>query len=187
MFNALVLSLATLVPAWGGGDAGTQTAQVELVARLSENRMSAFNPGERPQLVILGEVDGTHRASTWIAPGGTFDARFPTSSLSRLALEVVSFGPDGVRSSGALAMAGLAAAGFDALWIETSPLGTQTWGRYGNQAVALAACSPGLSGLCSNAPRSSPPRPIHVPVVTPADRRNGDVPPRLEKKPLPPM
>jgi hypothetical protein len=187
MLNVLVLSLAALVPSWDEADASPRSAQLELVARLGETRMSAHNPGERPQLLIVGEVDGDARARTWLAPGASLETRFPPGSLDGLALEVVSFGPGGVTSSGALALAELAAAGFDAVWIETSSLGSQTWGRSGALTSALSASSLGLSGLSANAPRPAPPKPVHVPVVTPADRRNGDVPPRLEKKPLPPL
>jgi hypothetical protein len=184
MLNALVLSLATLVPAWDDGGTSPPTADLELVARLGETRMSAHNPGERPQLLIVGELDGCARVRTWLAPGATLDARFPHGSLSGLALEVVSFGPFGVTSSGLLPLTELASAGFDAFWVESTAGGSHAWGRSGPTTTALGAASSGFSGLSAGA---RPPKPVHVPVVTPADRRNGDVPPRLEKKPLPPL
>jgi len=187
MLSALVLSLVPLVPAWDDGTASLETAHLELVARLGETRMSVYNPGQLPQLLILGELGGVARARTWIAPGAQLDTRFAPGSLAGLALEVVSFTDGGTHSSGMLALEDIASAGYDAFWIETTSQGSHAWGRSGSSLWTIGPGDAGLTGLAFSVPTVRALRPTHVPVVSPSDRKNGDVPPRLERKPLPPL
>ena len=189
MLTVLALTFAVLGSAWQGEAPAAKPACLELVARLGESRLSAFNPGRHPQLLVLGELDGVARARTWLAPGGTLDARFAPGTLAGLALEVVSFTAHGMRSSGALALESIAAEGLDAFWVESNDAASRAWGRRGESLLALAPCDALLGGFALSMPAASPraPRPTHVPVITPADRKNGNLPPRLEKKPLPPF
>jgi hypothetical protein len=187
MLSVLLLSIVPLVAYGDGGDGVRDAAELEMVARLGESRLRAHNASERPLLLVLGELGGALRARTWIAPGTGLDTRFPPGSLAGLALEVVSFGPHGPSSSGALPLEVIAAASYDAFWVETSELGSQAWGKSGQVVSAIEPNDLQLASLALSAAAPRATQPAHVPVVTPADRKNGALPPRLEKKPLPPI
>lgn len=187
MLNVLLLSIAPFLTFADSGGELQDAAQLEMVARLGESRLRAHNTSERPLLLVLGQLGGALRARTWIAPGMGLDTRFPPGTLAGLALEVVSFGPLGPSSSGALSLEGIAEARFDAFWVELSALGSQAWGRSGQVVSAIQPGDVQLASLALSAAPGRAPQPAHVPVITPADRKNGVLPPRLEKKPLPPI
>ena len=187
MLSMFLLSIAPLISFGDLTDPSRDGAELEMVARLGESRLRAHNTSEHPLLLVLGELGGALRARTWIAPGMGLDTRFPPGSLAGLALEVVSFGPCGPSSSGALPLEAIAAASFDAFWVETSELGSHAWGKSGQVVSAIEPRELRLASVGLFAATSRSAQPTHVPVITPADRKNGALPPRLEKKPLPPI
>ncbi len=176
--------LVAVNPIAGDGILEAQAcARVEIVARVGETRFLAVNPGERPQLLVFGDPVHGVRASLCLPPGGEIESRFPTSALEGVAFELVSWTPEGFTSSGAFWLDSLRDERFDAVLVAGSPNGTLTFGqRHGSLQQLAPDCA--LTSLAATAPPSLP---VHVPVITPADKKTGDLPPRLEPKPLPPM
>jgi hypothetical protein len=156
--------------------------RIELVAKVGETRFAAFNPGHEPQLLLVGIVGGARPSALLLEPGGLFEARFPAALTEGLALEVVSPSARGVSTTGAIAFATLVEGRHEALWVQSSPVGSFVWGQKGQELEALAA-SGTLSALVPPLASAVP----HVPVVTPAKGKVGDLQPRLEDKPLPPF
>jgi len=156
--------------------------RIELVAKVGETRFAAFNPGHEPQLLLVGVVGGPRPHALLLEPGATFEARFPAALTEGLAIEVVSPAARGVSTTGAVPFATLVEGRHDALWVQSSVAGSFVWGQKGQDLEALTADG-ALSALVPPLAAAVP----HVPVVTPAKGKVGDLPPRLEDKPLPPF
>lgn len=179
MLCALLLSVVPTIPA---ATVDAPTTRIELVAKVGETRFAAFNPGHEPQLLLLGVVGGARPHALVLEPGGVFEARFPAELTEGLALEIVSPAAGRVSSTGAIPFASLLEGVHDALWVQSSAAGSYVWGQKGQELEALAS-SGALSALTPPLASAVP----HVPVVTPAKGKVGDLPPRLEDKPLPPF
>ncbi len=180
--------LFAISPAASGGVLEAQAcARVEIVARVGETRFLAVNPGELPQLLLFGDPARGVRAALVLPPGGEIESRFPTSALEGLALELVSSTPAGLASSGAFWLEPLRDERYDAVLMAGSPSGTLAFGERGGSVQALAPDCALTSLAASAGPIAASLLPAHVPVATPADKKNGDLPPRMENKPLPPM
>jgi hypothetical protein len=182
MLSALLLSLL-----WPSSDVGEATlapasTRIELVAKVGETRFAAFNPGDVAQLLLVGTPGGGAPRALWLAPGALFESRFPAALLEGLALEIVSPAARGRSTTGAIPFAALVEGAHDALWIQSSPAGSFVWGQKG-QALEVVPADGALSALAPPAATAAP----HVPVITPAKGKVGDLPPRLENKPLPPF
>ena len=185
MLCALLLSATISLPSHAGVEpAGPvqTTTRIELVARVGETRFAAFNPGDEPQVLLLGNVGGAAPRALLLAPGASFEARFPAELGAGLSLEILSRTPAGLSTTGALSFADLSAAQHEALWIQSSPDGSFAWGQKG-EAFAVVPAIGSLSALPPPAAAAAP----HVPVITPSKGKSGDLPPRLEDKPLPPF
>jgi hypothetical protein len=185
MLCALLLSATLALPADAGQESAGQaqtTTRIELVARVGETRFAAYNPSEQPQLLLLGRIGGPAPCGLLLAPGQSFETRFPAVLTEELAIEVLTRTPHGVHTTGALPLRALAAAHYDALWIEGSELGSYAWGQ---QAESLEWIAP--SGSLSALPPPTNTAAPHAPVITPAKGKPCDSPPHMENKPLPPF
>ena len=176
MLCALLLSVAPTTTV------ESPATRIELVAKVGETRFAAFNPGHEPQLLLVGVVGGARPRALLLEPGGLFEARFPAALTEGLALEVISPAARGMSTTGAIAFAALVEGQHEALWIQSSAAGSFVWGQKGQEFEVLAS-SGALSALAPPLASAVP----HVPVVTPAKGKVGDLPPRLEDKPLPPF
>lgn len=184
MLSAILLSVALGPALLEPAPDLEPSARIEVLARVRPGSFLAINPSGRAQWLLFGDPLGTVRASVVLAPGGDFESRFPVGLLDTLALEVLSNGPEGLVSSGAHSLAALRDGDFDSILVETTPRGTLTWGQDETGTKLLTAqCD--LSGVSTFG--ASAARPTHVPVVTPAGKKTGDRPPRMGKKPLPPL
>lgn len=182
MLCALLLSAVLPTPEAGAEAVSPATTRIELVARVGETRFAAFNPGDEPQLLLVGAVGGPKPRALVLEPGGTFEARFPAALLEGLALEVISPATRGLSTTGAIAFATLVDGAHEALWIQSSLAGSFAWGQQG-EAFEVVPAHGALSAFAPPAAAAAP----HVPVITPAKGKVGDLPPRLEDKPLPPF
>jgi hypothetical protein len=192
---AVALALApqsVLAPAATDG-----AVAVELAAE--STRLRVRNLTDRPQMLVLGlRAHGAH-ACELLAPGVELEWRYAPGALDELLVDVLLRGPRGLESTGALALAELAAAapatlsiafaGDEALaWI-ASEHATSLCAPSGDLLPEpLLAAHPTLSAHAAAwAAPAAPAAPKHVPVITPSDKPAGDAAPRLERKPLPPV
>ena len=184
MLSAILITIA-LGPSPLQVSVGVEpSARIEVLARVRSGSFMAVNPSERPQWILFGDPLGTIRAGIVLAPGADYESRFPAHVLETLAFEVLSSGPGGVVSSGAYSLSNLRDADYDSILVETTPRGTLAWGQ-DEEGAKLLTAGRGLSGLSTLGAALA--RPTHVPVITPADKKTGDRPPRVGKKPLPPL
>lgn len=182
MLCALLLTAALPATETGANAVPPAATRIELVARVGETRFAAFNPGEEVQLLLVGTVGGPRPRALVLEPGGLFEARFPAALLEGLALEVISPAARGLSTTGAIPFATLVEGAHEALWIQSSLAGSYVWGQTGDQ-LAVVPADGALSALGPPVAAAVP----HVPVITPTKGKVGDLPPRLEDKPLPPF
>lgn len=166
------------------------SSETQLVFRASPTRLVAVNPSVRPQVLWVRDVAGDRAAATVVPAGGDVEFRFPWGTLDGLDLEVVSRHAGGISSSGAIELDDATLPGFDAVFVESSEGGTQIFGRRHGGLFTIETSQGTWS--CMDAPfmavaPTPRPTPRHVPVVDPAGKKKGDAPPKLDKKPLPPV
>ena len=189
LFASAILAIAPCADPAGA-------AATVLVARVTPSRLVAVNPSASAQLLVFRDARGFRRGMLALPPHGSLDHALPAGTLDSLTLEVVSRaipsnGGSPWRTSGELGLREIAAQRYDALWIEAAAGHNHVWGERGESFGSLAPQSERKSDATLHAECESPdPQAVfsaHVPVVTPGDKSKGDLPPRLEKKPLPPI
>ncbi len=184
MLSAL-LATSLVLGAFENTTATREDVALELLARVNATRLVALNPTARPQLLYFSERRGAVLARVVIPAGGSLEYDFPHGTLSGLEFELLARDRNGLRSSGRLPLTALVEGEFDLIWMESVGRSLHTWGELptGPALVpATRAPGPGLELLV--APAALAP---HVPVITPTDKPKGDLPPRIEPEPLPPV
>jgi hypothetical protein len=92
-------------------------------------------------------------------------------------------------SSGCFDLSAVCDSGADAVWVQRG-LQPPAWREFG-EILSLITTSPTELPAWLPMPtvnESTPPlQPMHVPVVTPVDHPQGDLPPVLDDRPLPPV
>ena len=127
-----------------------------------------------------------------LAPGQDLSWNYPTQLLDGVRLEVASWAQGAWRRSGTIAIDQLAARGTDAVWIQGDAART-SWSEIGSalfiENTGSSLFPPSLPGASSAGSEGENAllAPIHVPVITPSDTPVGDVPPKIEDRPLPPV
>ena len=152
---------------------------VEFVARVTDQRLIAVNSSREAQLLLFRDREGGRRASSVIAAGGEIAFDFPGGTLNQLLLRVVSVGTGSVVSSAEYDLGALASGSFEFVWMESASGAVSAWGMSPVGPSYLPSTSEPTITNQATAP--------HVPVITPTDKPNGDLPPRIEEKPLPPV
>ena len=160
-------------------------AVLELLARVSETRIVALNPTERPQLLVFSNTSGTLRASAVVPGGAGAEYDFPRGTLDDLGLVLVARDASGARSTGRLSLGEMLLCEFELVWVESVDGCARAWGALPTGPVSIPAQQGAGFGF-ENLMTPSAPAP-HVPVITPTDKPKGDLPPRIEPDPLPPV
>jgi hypothetical protein len=164
--------------------------ELQLLARASSTRFVAINAATTSQLLVFGDSQGA-LAQLLLAPGETFDASFPAGTLDGLFMEALVFSGGGWTRSGALSFDDINTEGVDALYVEAGPNGTQAWlvDPIGRVLVESSGTllPPQFESVCSSSSQPLILEPLHTPVLTPADAQQGEVAPKLERDPLPPV
>ena len=171
--------------AYDDSGATREDAALELLARVSDTRLVALNPGTRPQLLVFSHPRGAVLTQVVIPAGGNLEYDFPHGTLNGLALELVARNERGLCSSGELSLTALVRGEFDLIWMESSERSIHTWGDLPTGPTLVPATRDSGSGFLSLSAPSAPAP--HVPVITPTDKPKGDLPPRIEPNPLPPV
>jgi hypothetical protein len=180
-----LLALSALAPLPA---TSTLNGNAELVMLVTPTRFAAVNPTASSQLLIFREIVGGARASVLVPPGGDVDYAFASGTLNALSLEVVSSIGSTLSTSGALSLEGLAASGFDDVWVHSYVTHSHAWGEILAQFWLVAPIDPAFDASAHSGcaePESSTLPLFHIPGCTPLDAPPTDLPPRLEKEPLP--
>jgi hypothetical protein len=166
-----------------------------LRVEIEDTHLAAQSLSEAPLLIVFASEDGRLQTAFWLPAGGRYDEDFSRGTLSGLELEVVNQTPSGWLTSGALALAPKAPEGVELLWVLDCGHAV-TPSSEGESLDALAPDGSGApahlnmiaapSERCSHGSTEASAA-FHVPVDLPEDKPKGDKPPRLRKKPLPPL
>jgi hypothetical protein len=146
----------------------------------------AHNFSTDPQVLFFRSGDFL----TWrvVQPGATFSSTYARQALDGLYLEVAHQEGGLWLSSGNFDLGAVCDSGADAVWVQRG-LQPPSWRELGAILSLISTDPTELPDWLPmpDASTSTPPlQPLHVPVVTPVDRPQGDVPPVLDDKPLPP-
>jgi hypothetical protein len=170
-------------------EAGTP-APIVVGMRVTATSFHARNFSATPH-VLLFESSGTLVWRT-LQPGCDLGWTFPTQLLSGVRLEVASWHNGAWNRTGTINLAAVAGRGTEALWVQGNASRT-SWAELG---AALFVETTGTSLFPPSLPADSSAgtsaeaallAPTHVPVITPSDTPEGDFPPEIEEKPLPPV
>jgi len=177
MLSVILASSLFLGPA----DAA-QAEAVQLVARVTEERFVAVNPSDRAQLLVFHDREGGRAARTIVAAGGEVAFDFPAGTLDSLLLHVVSPAERSATAAADYDLGSIAARGFQLFWTTREAANAHAWGvdpMNPDEPVYVPAVAEPSFQSQALAP--------HVPVITPTDKPKGDLPPRIDDKPLPPV
>lgn len=156
----------------------------ELALSLGATHLSVVNSSDAPVALMLQGRSDTRREVLVIPAGGRIDSHFAPGALRGLELVVLARGVEGRIRSAPFELDALRERGFEACWFDLEPAGVSAWvrGRSEFDGIDRHGRDNGASAGCANAVA-----PRHVPVITPHDGRGVELPPRLERRPLPPV
>lgn len=155
----------------------------ELSLSLSSTHLCALNHGDAPLVLLFSGADDARREQLVIPAGARIEARFAPAVLRGLEFVVAGRNGCGPVRSERYSLDALRARGAGELWFDLESCGVSAW-------VRRADWLHGVDALGHDNGRTSPPSNLtapHVPVITPHDGQIRQAPPRLERKPLPPV
>lgn len=173
----------------------TNPVDAVLRVEIEDTHFAAQSLAEAPLLVVFASEDGRLQTAFWLPAGGRYDEEFSRGTLAGLELEVVNQTPAGWLTSGKLGLDPKAPEGVELLWV----LDCGHAVALSSEGAALTALAPSGSGAPTHLNMITAPvgpcwlgdsevnADLHVPVDLPEDKPKGDKPPRLRKKPLPPL
>ncbi len=168
--------------------------ELALVVDYGQTHLMARSLAKAPLLLFFKEDRMGTENAFWLPPGAIYVEDFARGTLDGLSLEVVSTLNGSWRSSGALALEAPARRTDKSLWVLASGQAlTRT-----SEGAPLAAATPAGSALPSqvldlgttigaSAGGPGPYGALHVPVPSPSEKPKPNKPPKLGKKPLPPV
>ncbi len=164
------------------------TRDLQLGLHVTSTHLSAVNPTDAPELLVFVDRDSGNSAHVVVPAHGVFEANFPAWTLTGLELTIVAHGPSGVAVSSGWSLEGLRNRSQDYLWFDLEHEHAHAWARtpHGFELLDAQGNSQDIGPHMSCSP-SAPAAQPHVPVVTPDDGSNGDLPPRLRRDPAPPV
>jgi len=175
-----------------GSVAETFRAQEALVFEIDETHLCARNRLDEPMMLVFSGDDPDLSTLFWLQAGSRYDEHFQRGTLEGLRVDVLWLGDDGWTATGALDLPD-GSASSSRLTVLTSGHALVDEGDGNGQRLAFAAGTllPQSFRRIVNSPEEGrlflAPAPRHVPVQTPTDKPRGDKPPKLDKKPLPPV
>jgi len=181
------LSVLTVSTVFAVEGSTTQTPPIEVGIVVGSTDFFAHNFSPRNQVLFFRA--GSY--STWrvIGPGATFTSTYARQALDGMKLEVASFQDGYWRTSRTFDLSSLCDAGGDAVWIQQGA-NPPSWLELGTVLTQLTPEPSGLpASMTIEAVNAAAPamEPLHVPIVTPVSRPDGDRPPVLDERPLPPI
>ncbi|HIG10075.1 MAG: hypothetical protein ABGY71_08855 [bacterium] len=190
---AILASLSLASPAPAAAPLAPVPAVLEV--HYSNTHLQLRSLTGEPLLVIFSSASSGLETVFWLSPGGQYDEEFPRGTLFGLDLEVVQDSQLGWITSGAIAFDPKSFGVTDSLWVQPcghsvmqSGSGGPAFGLAPGQShlpAELGVLGPDEAHATSGGGHAEPA--FHVPALTPTNKPKGDHPPRLRKKPLPPV
>jgi hypothetical protein len=165
-------------------------APIEVGLHVGTSEFYAHNYSDRAQVLVFHQ-DGNH-AMYVLAPGEDVRWNITSESLTSVELEIVSRGGyDTWLTTDALVLDGLVPAGVPDVWMQSAAPRSIYWVEYQGSFLRWdtkpGLCAEELITPISSETDSLPEfESLHVPVVTPTGT-GGDLPPKIEPVPLPPV
>jgi hypothetical protein len=161
---------------------------LQLVVHVDSDRFFAYNPTSHAELLLFTDTASGTRAVVALAAFAETDYRCPDSVRGSIDVQVVASDAAGLVYGGRWSLEDLYEQSNDGVWLEATHSHAHGWTHDGSGWLGLDAIDAGTGAhsLCTPPP-AAPPDPLHVPGITPSDVHQGDLPPRLESKPLPPV
>lgn len=163
-------------------------AHIVVGIQITATQFRARNLSSIPQIFVFKEAAGGEIALCPLSAGGEMLFSFPGDAFANLELEVVSRHHGAWSDTGLVKLGGLNAGAGSLVWIQSSTGRASAWLESQGDFVPLESSGSALPGPVAESMRegeSLPP--THVPVITPSDHPSGDLPPKLEERPLPPV
>lgn len=184
---AALCALSAPIPAVEGGSG---PAPVDVGISVTATRFYARNYSATTHVLMF--QSGSTLIWRTLGAGCDLAWDYPTQFLNGVRLEVASWSDGAWRRTGTIALDQVAARGTDALWIQGNVART-SWSEIGAalfvETTGESLFPPDLPGASSAGtdPENALLAPVHVPVITPSEGPQGDVPPKIEDRPLPPV
>ena len=166
-----------------------ESTAVQVLVQATETHFVASNEAQGPQLLVFGSTERGQVLTVGLRPGQRVVYPFPRGAADDLLIEIVSVGEFGWRNTGALPVAALRGYGDGAVWVQVAGDHALGWVRGPSGLEHLVP----TGGLLSRSILAMDPdglvdyAAIHVPVVTPVDKKRTEKPPVLEEDVLPPV
>ncbi|MBL8860117.1 MAG: hypothetical protein JNL28_16525 [Planctomycetes bacterium] len=182
---ALLLSACPLIAGFDDPAPAPQPIDVGFVVRNTD--FFAHNFSTDPQVLFFRSGSFV----TWrvLQPGATFTSTYARQALDGLRLEVARLENGLWLTSGNYELGAVCDSGADAIWVQRG-LQPASWRELGSiltQITTEATALPEWLPMPTVNESTPPLQPLHIPVVNPVDRPQGDIPPVLDDKPLPPV
>jgi hypothetical protein len=181
----LLLTASPFVTAFDNPNPEPQPIDVGFVVRNTD--FFAHNFSTEPQVLFFR----SGMFVTWrvVQPGSTFSSNYARQALDGLQLEVARKQGGMWMSSGNFNLGAVCDSGADAVWVQRG-LEPAAWRELG-EILSVITTAPTQLPAWLPMPNADPLlpllQPLHTPVITPVDRQQGDLPPVLDDKPLPPV
>lgn len=187
MTVATILTAFTLAAGLQANETVQTPEGAALRVEIEDTHFKAQSLAETPLLIVFASEDDQLKTAFWLPAGGCYDEEFPRGTLIGLELEVAHQTQGGWITSKALTLDPEAPTGAQLMWVlDCGHAVTQE-----GEGEPLSALTPDGSVLPPQlnivAGDHEAHAAFHVPVDTPEDKPKGDKPPRLRKKPLPPV
>jgi len=146
-------------------------APFDVALRLSTSEVSARNASAGPQVLVF-HSDG-QRVLHLLPAGAEVTWSFPRHAFAGVDVALLARADGGWRLGEVHALEELVARGVESLYL--AALGEDSGANADGTTFGLPGEDTGAFG------------PMHVPVITPSDTPPADLPPKIEKEPLPPV
>jgi hypothetical protein len=153
---------------------------------VTATQFRARNLSSVPQLFVFKETSGGEIVVRPLLAGGEMAFSFPAHALADFEVEVASKTHGAWSHTGLFKLEGLNTHEGSLVWIESNTGRATAWLETSGESLALDSGGSELPNRVVETIREDD-SPTHVPVITPSDHPSGDLPPKLEERPLPPV
>ena len=157
---------------------------------VTPTHLTARNFSHLPQLLVFSDAETDLHTLRLLDAGAALELDFARDALLHARLELLHYEHGTWTPSGTLDLSTTLSDGESTLWFQPVDGTLHTWSQTGASLELLENADTTLPENLrppTTASVATACAPTHVPVVTPGQRPKGDRPPKLERRPLPPV